>query len=91
MSSIYRKWQMALLQKLLSKFPNGGNRTTSICTLTNGNRILIKNICHPHQRHPYPHQKHPSSVPMATASSPKTSATLTNGNRILTNGNQRLK
>ncbi|WP_154653669.1 hypothetical protein [Prevotella corporis] len=75
MRSIYRKWQIALLQKLLSKLLNGGSLSTSICTLTNGNRILIKNICHPHQRHPYPHQKHLSSVPMATVSSP----TATNG------------
>ena len=91
MRSIYRKWPMALLQKLLSKFPNGGNLSTSICTLTNGNRILIKNICHPHQWQPYPHQKHPSSVPMATVFSSKTSAIRTNGNRVLTNGNQMLK
>jgi hypothetical protein len=61
---------MALLQKLLSKLLNGGSRTTIIRTRTNGNRILIKNICRPHQRQPYSHQKHLSSVPMATASSP---------------------
>lgn len=82
---------MALLQKLLSKLLNGGSSTTIIRILTNGNRILIKNICHTYQWQPCSHQKHLSSVPMATASSPKTSATLTNGNRILTNGNQRLK
>ena len=91
MRSIYRKWQMALLQKLLSKFLNGGSRTTIIRIITNGNRILIKNICHPHQRQPYPHQKYLPPVPMATVFSSKTSAIRTNGNRVLTNGNQMLK
>ncbi|WP_156439242.1 hypothetical protein, partial [Prevotella corporis] len=70
MRSIYRKWPMALLQKLLSKFLNGGSRTIIIRTRTNGNRILIKNICHPYQWQP--------------CSSPKTSAIRTNGIPILT-------
>ena len=68
---------MALLQKHLAKFPNGGSRSTIIRILTNGN--------------PYSHQKHPPPIPTAFVSSPKTSATHTNGNRALTNGNQRLK
>lgn len=54
MRSIYRKWQIALLQKLLSKLLNGGSHTTIIRIITtatvfssktsairtNGNRVL---------------------------------------------------
>ena len=84
MSSIYRKWQITLLQKLLSKLLNGGSHTTIIriittatvfssktsATLTNGIPILTKNIRHPYQWQPYSHQKHLPSVPMATVFSP---------------------
>ncbi|WP_155809284.1 hypothetical protein [Prevotella corporis] len=75
MRSIYRKWQIALLQKLLSKLLNGGSSlpasvpsptatvfsSKTSATLTNGIPILTKNICHPYQWQPYPPQRQPTA------------------------------